>query len=101
MLAGGAGWDCQEFFEGEDAGFTAFPACLKCPLALAVSLSSDRLKVSIFGVQETKTDSKVLSLTLLSLVEHRWPRMVNTVLIRVGEFFAAPFVDTLGRHFAT
>lgn len=35
MLARGAGWDCQEFFEGEDAGFAAFPACLEYPVPLA------------------------------------------------------------------
>lgn len=68
---------------------------------LRVSLPSDPLAIFIFGVLETRTDSKVLSLTLLPLVEHWWPRMVNAVLVRVGEFLAAPFVDTFGCHFAT
>lgn len=46
------------------------------------------------------TDNKVLRLlTLLSLVEHWRSRMVDALLVCVGELLPASLVDTLGCHF--
>lgn len=100
VFGGRAGWDGEEFFEGEHARFAAFPAWEINQSVQSVALrSNENIACVIATPGLVKANTKVLpSLTLLTLVEHRRPRMINAGLLGVGELLPAAFVHTLGRH---
>jgi hypothetical protein len=79
------GGDGEEFVEGEDAGFAAFPAL-------------QSMFMSAFSAIVSPSRSSLFLLTLLPLMENRRARMIDTFLLRIGEDLSTTFVDALGRH---